>query len=43
VIALYSLIHIPLLAQPALLASIADWLVDDGLLLLSARWGAWIG
>lgn len=43
VIALYSLIHMPLSAQPALLRSIADWLVIDGLLLLSAGWGAWTG
>ncbi len=43
VIALYSVIHVPLSAQPALLASIADWLVTDGLLLLSAGWRAWTG
>ena len=43
VIALYSLIHMPLSAQPGLLRSVADWLVDDGLLLLSAGWAAWTG
>ncbi len=43
VVALYSLIHMPLSAQPALLRAIAGWLVVDGLLLLSAGWGAWTG
>jgi len=43
VIALYSIIHLPLSAQPILLSSIADWLVVDGLLLLSAGYRAWTG
>jgi SAM-dependent methyltransferase len=43
VVALYSLIHMPLPAQPLLLAAIADWLVDDGLLLLTAGAQAWTG
>jgi hypothetical protein len=44
VVALYSLIHVPLSAQPALLRAIAGWLVVvDGLLLLSAGWDAWTG
>ena len=43
VVALYSLIHLPLPDQPVLLGSIADWLVDDGVLLLTAGWDAWSG
>jgi hypothetical protein len=43
VVVLYSLIHVPLSAQPALLRAIAGWLVVDGLLLLSAGWGSWTG
>jgi len=43
VVALYSMIHMPLRAQPALLGSIAGWLVEDGLLLLSAGWRGWTG
>jgi SAM-dependent methyltransferase len=43
VVALYSLIHVPLAAQQALLTSVSDWLVDDGLLLLTAGWQAWTG
>jgi SAM-dependent methyltransferase len=43
VVALYSLIHMPLAAQPPLLHAIAGWLVRDGLLLLSAGWRAWTG
>lgn len=43
VVALYSMIHMPLSAQPALLRAIASWLVADGLLLLSAGWNAWTG
>ncbi|MGA9309497.1 MAG: class I SAM-dependent methyltransferase [Pseudonocardiaceae bacterium] len=42
-VALYSLIHVPLSAQPALLRTISAWLVVDGLLLLSAGWDAWTG
>ena len=37
------MIHIPLAAQPALLGSVASWLVEDGLLLLSAGWSEWTG
>ena len=43
VVALYSVIHMPLTAQPALLRSVASWLVEDGLLLLSAGWNEWTG
>jgi len=43
VVALYSLIHVPLHAQPGLFTSFADWLVDDGTLLLVAGARAWTG
>lgn len=43
VVALYSLIHVPLHAQPGLLTSFADWIVDDGTLLLVAGARAWTG
>lgn len=43
VVALYSVIHMPLDAQPALLRAIAGWLAPGGLLLLSAGWRAWTG
>lgn len=43
VVALYSLIHMPLSAQPVLLESIRSWLVPDGVLLLTAGWAAWTG
>lgn len=43
VVALYSIIHMPLAAQPLLLRAIADWLVPHGLLVLSAGWRAWTG
>ena len=43
VIALYSVIHVPLVAQPVLLGSFADWLVPDGWPLLTAGWTAWTG
>ncbi|PZS01723.1 MAG: hypothetical protein DLM56_14180 [Pseudonocardiales bacterium] len=43
VVSLYSIIHVPLQSQPTLLRSIANWLVDDGLLLLTAGWESWTG
>ncbi len=43
IVALYSIIHIPLSAQPDVLAAMAEWLVDDGLLLLTAGASAWTG
>jgi hypothetical protein len=43
VVALYSMIHMPLTEQPALLRSVASWLVEDGLRLVSAGWSAWTG
>ena len=43
VVALYSIIHIPLSRQPSLLAAFARWLVDNGVLLLTAGAHAWTG
>ena len=43
VVCLYSLIHVPLDRQQALLASIARWLVPGGWLLLTAGWRSWTG
>lgn len=43
IVALYSIIHVPLAAQPGLLASFARWLSDGGALLLTAGWRAWTG
>jgi 2-polyprenyl-3-methyl-5-hydroxy-6-metoxy-1,4-benzoquinol methylase len=43
VVALYSLIHMPLDAQPSLVRSFAQWLVPGGWLLLIAGWTAWTG
>jgi SAM-dependent methyltransferase len=42
-VALYSVIHMPLTAQPAFLRAVAGWLVVDGLFLLTAGWNAWTG
>ncbi len=43
VVALYSIIHVPLAEQPRLLAAFAQWLVDDGLLMLVSGARAWTG
>ena len=43
VVALYSIIHVPLVEQPRLLAAFAHYLADDGLLLLVAGARAWTG
>jgi SAM-dependent methyltransferase len=43
VVAFYSLIHVPLDAQPAVLRSFAEWLVPGGWLVLIAGWTAWTG
>lgn len=43
VVALYSIIHVPLDDQPALLASFARWLVPGGVLLMTAGARAWTG
>src|SRR5579875_1510231 len=43
IVALYSIIHVPLAAQPTLLASFARWLRDGGSLLMTAGWRAWTG
>jgi 2-polyprenyl-3-methyl-5-hydroxy-6-metoxy-1,4-benzoquinol methylase len=43
VIALYSLIHVPIDHQPSVIANVADALVDGGLLLATLGWEAWTG
>lgn len=43
VLALYSIIHIPLADQPPLFASIADWLRPGGLFLATLGHTAWTG
>jgi SAM-dependent methyltransferase len=43
VVALYSLIHVPLAEQPALLARIHDWLRPRGTLLATVGADAWTG
>jgi SAM-dependent methyltransferase len=43
VVALYSIIHVPLDAQPALLAGFARWLEPGGVLLMTAGAQAWTG
>jgi 2-polyprenyl-3-methyl-5-hydroxy-6-metoxy-1,4-benzoquinol methylase len=43
VIALYSLIHVPLAAQPSVIKQISNCLVDGGLLLATTGWEAWTG
>jgi SAM-dependent methyltransferase len=43
VVALYSIIHVPLSCQQAVLDAFAHSLVDGGLLLLTAGWEAWTG
>jgi SAM-dependent methyltransferase len=43
VVALYSIIHVPVAEQPRLLAAFGRWLVDGGVLLLTAGAEAWTG
>ena len=43
VIALYSLIHVPLATQPSVIEQVSDCLVDGGLLLATVGWEAWTG
>lgn len=43
IVALYSIIHVPLSRQPGLLAAFGRWIVDDGILLLIAGSRAWTG
>jgi SAM-dependent methyltransferase len=43
VVALYSLIHVPLAVQPSVIEQVADSLVDGGLLLATVGWEAWTG
>jgi SAM-dependent methyltransferase len=43
VVALYSLIHVPLAVQPSVIEQVADSLVDGGLLLATVGWEARTG
>ena len=43
IVAYYSLIHIPLQEQPALLRRIWEWLVPGGFLLASVGFTRWVG
>jgi SAM-dependent methyltransferase len=43
VIALYSLIHLPLAVQPPVIGQVSNCLVDGGLLLATVGWEAWTG
>jgi cyclopropane fatty-acyl-phospholipid synthase-like methyltransferase len=43
IIALYSLIHVPIQQQPALIISMHDWLQADGYILIVVGAGAWTG
>ena len=43
VVALYSLIHVPVEVQASLIGRLADALVDNGVFLATAWWGAWTG
>ena len=43
VIALYSLIHVPLAIQPSVIEKISNCLVDGGFLLATVGWEAWTG
>jgi len=43
VIAFYSLIHVPLAAQPTVIEQVSNCLVDGGLLLATVGWEAWTG
>ena len=43
VIALYSLIHVPLVDQPSVIEQVSDCLVEGGLLLATVGWEAWTG
>lgn len=43
IVALYSIIHVPLARQPGLLAAFGLWLAGDGVLLLTAGARAWTG
>lgn len=43
ILALYSLIHVPVEEQPGLLGKIAGWLKPGGWLLATTGWQAWTG
>jgi len=43
IVALYSLIHVPIQQQPALIASMYDWLQADGYILIIVGAGEWTG
>jgi SAM-dependent methyltransferase len=43
VVALWSIIHVPLEEQPALLARVLDWLEPGGLFLASVGYNHWVG
>lgn len=43
VVALYSLIHVPVDAQASLIGRLAEALVDNGVLLATVGWDAWTG
>jgi len=43
VVALYSLIHVPLGVQPSVIEQVSNCLVDGGLLLATVGWEAWTG
>jgi SAM-dependent methyltransferase len=43
IVALYSMIHMPLDVQPRLLVAFATWLTEGGVLLLTAGAEAWTG
>ena len=43
VVAFYSLIHVPVRRQPALLTSLARWLAPGGWFVATLGWSAWTG
>jgi 2-polyprenyl-3-methyl-5-hydroxy-6-metoxy-1,4-benzoquinol methylase len=43
VVALYSLIHVPLAVQPSVIEQVSNCLVDGGILLATVGWEAWTG
>jgi SAM-dependent methyltransferase len=43
IVALYSIIHVPLAEQPALISRLGSWLADGGLFLGTVGYRAWTG